>query len=314
MRSLSIAFLLCTSTCIQAEDAWLDETSFNLIEAAASQGEPHLQVLMGFLYELGYGVPQNTDEAIAWYCRAAQNGNDLALRRLGILTFCGDGVPKNEEMGMLLILLGAHDDLLPNLTTEEEANINELRQLWRNIQTQNRKQERMTRNCSRFKKQHHRSERIPIMLTTEWEPQDANNRIYGPGTGDWNVGILASDYEKMEKNLRDLANQINDASTWADEKKAQDLREQIERMQKESEQCKCDAYKAVFVAVGAAVGMAGSVLHLPIAVPFAAFEAVEKFKEAAREYVKGVDIEKEAQRLLDIERSLEHVKSFGARE
>lgn len=215
---------------------------------------------------------------------------------------------------MLLILLGAHDDLLPDLTTEEQADISELRRLWRNIQTQNRKQERMTRHCSHFKKHHHRSQQVPIMLTTEWEPQDANNRIYGPGTGDGNVGILASDYEKMEKSSRDLAAQVRNFSNWADERKAKDLREQIERMQQESSELKGNAFKDLCWAIGEAIAAGYLVLEVPPVAIYSGARSVDCFKESARQYVEAINIDKDAQKLLDLERSLERARSFGGRE
>lgn len=152
------------------------------------------------------------------------------------------------------------------------------------------------------------------MLTSDrWEPSDDNRRIYGPGTGDWNVGILRSDYEEMERNCQDLMAKVNKFQDWADEKKAKDLQAQVERLLAESSQYRNEAYKEFLFAIGAAIG-AGIAVPVPPVALFGAYEAVEGFKSAARDYVKSIDIEKDAQRLLDMERSLERTRSFGGRE
>ncbi len=55
MRFLLIVFF-CISSFIRAEDTWSDRISLTNLRAAAIQGEPNSQLLMGFLCELGYGT------------------------------------------------------------------------------------------------------------------------------------------------------------------------------------------------------------------------------------------------------------------
>jgi TPR repeat protein len=47
------------------------------LKRVASMGDSKAQALMGDLYALGWGVPKNDDEAIAWYRRAGADGADV---------------------------------------------------------------------------------------------------------------------------------------------------------------------------------------------------------------------------------------------
>lgn len=85
------------------------------------------------------------------------------------------------------------------------------------------------------------------------------------------------------------------------------MRAQIEHLLAESSQYKIDAFKELVFAAGAAIAVP------PVAL-FTAYEAVEGFKGSARDYVRAIGIEKDAQRLLEMESSLEKARSFGGRE
>jgi len=61
----------------------------------AEQGDMESQFRMGFLYDNGYGVPQDYGAAARWYRLAAEQGHDLAQRRLGLLHEQGLGVPQD---------------------------------------------------------------------------------------------------------------------------------------------------------------------------------------------------------------------------
>jgi hypothetical protein len=61
----------------------------------AEQGNPGAQLNLGFMYDNGYGVPQDYKEAIKWYRRAAEQGNDRAQYNLGLMYDNGDGVPQD---------------------------------------------------------------------------------------------------------------------------------------------------------------------------------------------------------------------------
>ena len=61
----------------------------------AEQGNAGAQLNLGYMYDNGYGVPQDYKEAIKWYRRAAEQGNDRAQYNLGLMYDVGYGVPQD---------------------------------------------------------------------------------------------------------------------------------------------------------------------------------------------------------------------------
>jgi hypothetical protein len=51
----------------------------------AEHGNVDAQLEMGILYEFGFNMPKNNVTALAWYLRAADNGNALAVKRRDVL-------------------------------------------------------------------------------------------------------------------------------------------------------------------------------------------------------------------------------------
>ena len=62
-----------------------DVVSLEQQRKAAEQGSADDQVDMGILYEFGFNMPKNTVNALAWYMRAAELGNALAIKRRDLL-------------------------------------------------------------------------------------------------------------------------------------------------------------------------------------------------------------------------------------
>jgi len=58
-----------------------DEASLDQLRQAASEGNAEAQLEIGILYEFGYNMPKNNVTALAWYLRAAEQGNVLAIAR-----------------------------------------------------------------------------------------------------------------------------------------------------------------------------------------------------------------------------------------
>jgi TPR repeat protein len=58
----------------------------------AQQGDPHAQVWLGHMYELGRGVTQNDTEAVKWYRKAADQGDARGQYNLGVMYAEGRGV------------------------------------------------------------------------------------------------------------------------------------------------------------------------------------------------------------------------------
>jgi TPR repeat protein len=64
-----------------------------LLGPIAQAGNPAAQAHLGYLYEIGRGVPQDFTQAALWYRRAAEQGESFAQFQLGMLYDKGHGVP-----------------------------------------------------------------------------------------------------------------------------------------------------------------------------------------------------------------------------
>jgi TPR repeat protein len=58
-----------------------DLASLEHMRQAAEQGNTDAQLEMGILYEFGFNMPKNNVTALAWYLRAAEQGDALAVKR-----------------------------------------------------------------------------------------------------------------------------------------------------------------------------------------------------------------------------------------
>lgn len=65
------------------------------IRPLAEKGDPRCQYSMGVLYENGFGVEKNPQQAAAWYLKAAEQGNSDAQYNLGAMNEHGVGIPVN---------------------------------------------------------------------------------------------------------------------------------------------------------------------------------------------------------------------------
>ncbi|WP_261528067.1 tetratricopeptide repeat protein [Burkholderia multivorans] len=68
-------------------------TAMAQLAPLAAQGDADAQMLVGFMYQNGKGVPQDYAEAMKWYKLAANKGNNTASFNLGIMYEQGLGVP-----------------------------------------------------------------------------------------------------------------------------------------------------------------------------------------------------------------------------
>jgi hypothetical protein len=69
----------------------------NRILSRAEAGDSIAQYEMALRYADGEGVPQNYQSAMAWFAKAAANGNDDARWKLGLGYIKGIGVPHDER-------------------------------------------------------------------------------------------------------------------------------------------------------------------------------------------------------------------------
>ena len=63
---------------------------------AAEQGDAQAQHDLGFMYDLGRGVPQDYEQAVKWYRHAAQQGDTQAQNNLGVMYENGHGVSQDR--------------------------------------------------------------------------------------------------------------------------------------------------------------------------------------------------------------------------
>lgn len=69
---------------------------------AAEQGNSDAQFNLGAMNEHGVGIPVNYVEAARWYRPAAEAGDIDALSNLGVLYHNGQGVPQDKVLAMAL--------------------------------------------------------------------------------------------------------------------------------------------------------------------------------------------------------------------
>lgn len=62
----------------------------------AERGNAEAQMMLGFMYATGQGVPQAYDAATYWYRLSAEQGNTTAQHLLGLMYDKGHGVPLSE--------------------------------------------------------------------------------------------------------------------------------------------------------------------------------------------------------------------------
>ena len=70
---------------------------------AAQEGDTEAQYNLGFMYETGWGVPENTTEAIRWYREASEMQHDVAQLRLAMMTIVGVGIKSSMRDGLELL-------------------------------------------------------------------------------------------------------------------------------------------------------------------------------------------------------------------
>jgi TPR repeat protein len=67
-----------------------------IVKQAALIGDSGAQLLMGFMYEVGYGVATDHAEALSWYSKAAEAGSTIAQYVLGVRLSEQVGSSKND--------------------------------------------------------------------------------------------------------------------------------------------------------------------------------------------------------------------------
>ena len=82
-------------------------TALQLFVTLARKGNAAAQTQIGWMYEWGFGVSKDSNEAIKWYRLAAAQGNPEAQRLLGFVYGTGRGVPKDDKEALKWFQLAA---------------------------------------------------------------------------------------------------------------------------------------------------------------------------------------------------------------
>ena len=81
--------------------------NFQETHRKAVQGDAHEQFALGAMYRLGICVPEDCNEALKWYLKAAEQGHAYAQCDIGLMYATGEGVPKDYEEALKWYLKAA---------------------------------------------------------------------------------------------------------------------------------------------------------------------------------------------------------------
>lgn len=90
--------------------AWISLATakdFDALLKEAVQGESYAQYDLGVIYSQGLGVPQDYNEAVRWYRKAAEQGDSDAQYNLGVMNIQGNGVPEDYITAHMWLNLAA---------------------------------------------------------------------------------------------------------------------------------------------------------------------------------------------------------------
>ena len=79
-------------------------------EPLAKHGDAQAQNNMGFMYEIGRGIPQNDETAMKWYKHSAKQGNAFAQYNLGVTYDEGVRVLQNFKTAVNWYRLAANQE------------------------------------------------------------------------------------------------------------------------------------------------------------------------------------------------------------
>ena len=73
------------------------ETAFQEFKPLAEQGDELAQYKLGIMYDAGRGVEKDGEEAFKWYEKAAGQGNAVAQSKLGLMYEIGEDIGQDDE-------------------------------------------------------------------------------------------------------------------------------------------------------------------------------------------------------------------------
>ena len=116
-------------------------TAFKEYGPLAEQGDATAQSILGGMYDLGLGVPEDDTEAVRWYRLAAAQGYAPAQFNLGVKYDLGRGVPQDDVQAHMWFYLAAaqgieqarkeRDTLAERMTPAQVAEAQRLAREWK---------------------------------------------------------------------------------------------------------------------------------------------------------------------------------------
>ncbi|HED33809.1 MAG TPA: sel1 repeat family protein [Gammaproteobacteria bacterium] len=99
---LMIVLLIAVSGSMNAAMAYgLSGNVLKFQQRLAKKGDPYAQYRLGVMYESGFGVDVDYDEALMWYIKASRQGNRAATRRINYIDILKGGYKPEEDAAWL---------------------------------------------------------------------------------------------------------------------------------------------------------------------------------------------------------------------
>ncbi len=86
-------------------------TALKKLTPLAAKGNAEAQSLLGLMYDLGKGLPRDTDQALRWYKAAADQGSAAGEFHLGTIYLNGAGAVRDTVQGLKWLTLAANQGL-----------------------------------------------------------------------------------------------------------------------------------------------------------------------------------------------------------
>lgn len=87
----------------QAHKSADHKTAHRIFEACSKQGNHASMIFMSHLFDNGYGVEKDAEEATAWVRRAAKEGYSVGQFNYGVALLRGHGTPRDSEAAKIWI-------------------------------------------------------------------------------------------------------------------------------------------------------------------------------------------------------------------
>ncbi len=113
---LACAAVSCCTTRVPETEAARQAArgEFKEAMARAMKGDAEGQVLVASMYEFGFGVKQDSAEALMWWRLAAAQGHPVAQYQFGVMYQFGDRLKRDWVEALRWYRLGAEQDHVPS--------------------------------------------------------------------------------------------------------------------------------------------------------------------------------------------------------